>query len=56
MSDTRWEAQKQIRRIHKEIIQKAIEDAEGTAVTEVLISVSDLEKLDSFMDLFAYQK
>ncbi len=49
-----WEAQKEIQRIHKEIIKRAVEDAEGTAVTEVLISVSDLKKLDEFLALFAY--
>jgi len=51
---TEWEAQKEIQRIHKEVIKKAVEDSGGVSVTEVLINVSDLKRLDSFLDFFAY--
>jgi hypothetical protein len=49
-----WEAQKEIQRIHQDVIEKAIKDAEGTAVTYVLMNISDLKKISDFMDFFAY--
>lgn len=54
MADDRWEAQKDIQRIHKETIIKAVENSEGVAVMDVLFNVGDLKALDEFIALFAY--
>ncbi len=49
-----WEAQKEIQRIHKDTIIKAVDNSDGVAVMGVRFSVSDLKKLDEFLAMFAY--
>ncbi len=55
VSEELWEAQKEIQRIHKEVIIPDLESQLNEDFISVSFSKEELKKLDEFIAMFAYE-